>query len=469
MEQLAKPANLLDKISEFQPFQDIDAAALQWIIDKADYIKYEEGEALFYDNKPVNHMQIIVDGEYTIKLKRQNETKIMGTGESGMVTGVLPFSRMKVARAWGIATKPTYTLELHKEHFTEMVNISYELVQNLVGLMSNRIREFTHLRFQDEKLMSLGKLSAGLAHELNNPASAMVRSADLLYQQVHTTPEKFKKVMTMKITDAQVDKINEILYAKAANWQEVELSLLEREDRMDDMLDWLEDHDIENAEDIAETFVDFDLTVEDVEKMYAITDGEYAGSIFSWVQSTLNLEQLVHEIKESADRISTLIKSIKSYSHMDRGVDFELVDIHEGIKNTLTMLKHKIKKKGIIIQKEADYSLPKIMAFPSELNQIWTNVIDNAIDAMEPGGTLTLRSYQKKHNICIEINDTGKGIPEEVKLRIFDPFFTTKPMGEGTGLGLDIVQRIVRHHKGDVFVESEPGNTTFTFCFPIKQ
>ena len=468
MKEIAKTPNLVEEISNFEPFKGIDQKVLEWLVEKSTYNLYEEGDMLIYSGMLVEHMQIIIDGQYRFFLTRNNETKMLGIGNGGEVTGILPFSRMKTTSGNSVCLEPTRVLKLHKRHFVEMVNVSYELTQNLVATMTDRVRNFTHIQYQNEKLMSLGKLSAGLAHELNNPASAMVRSADELYKKIHATPEKFKNIIAMRITEEQTDGINDVLFAKAANWKDLEeLPMMEREERLDEILDWLDDKEVEESDDLAETFVDFDLDIDDLEKIEDILDGQHLDGVLGWMESTLNLEKLVDEIRESADRIADLIGSIKSYSHMDKGVDFEATDVHKGIMSTMVMLKHKFKKKNIQVVKEKDPNLPTINAFPSELNQIWTNIIDNALDAMEHGGTLTIRSKTLAHGIEIQIEDNGSGIPEEVLNKIYDPFFTTKAMGEGTGLGLDIVRKIINHHKGDIRVESQPGKTVFTLTFPF--
>jgi signal transduction histidine kinase len=463
---IEKPANLLAQLQEIETFRQIESDALQWLIDRSDYQLYPKGEHLFKPNMPVDHMQIIIQGEYMIEMVRDGKRREVGIWGKGNIGGVLPFSRMKEARAYGIALEDTYVLELHRDYFVEMVNVSYPLVQALVAVMSTRIRDFSQIRFQDEKLMALGKLSAGLAHELNNPASAMVRSSEELYKGVHATPEKFKDVITMRITGEQTDRVNDILFAKLKESQGIELGLLEKEEVRDDLLDWLEDHDVRDADSIAETFVDFGITVDELEQIDDIVEGQSVGPIMAWIASTLNLERLVSEIRESADRISELIKAIKSYSHMDRASTMEPLNIHEGLKSTLVMLKHKFKGKNIQLVKELDPELPQVCAHAGELNQIWTNLIDNALDAMDHGGTLTIRTTQERESVCVYITDTGSGIPEEDISRIFDPFFTTKPMGEGTGMGLDIVKKIIDRHQGDIrIMESRPGKTTFRVCF----
>ena len=469
MQILEKTSDLILKVQAVEAFQNIDTSVLQWVIDKSDYVLYQKGEDLFSPGKQVHHMQIVLEGSYVVYFEREGRKREAGVWGNGNITGVLPFSRMKEAGAFGRALEACYLLELNKQFFAEMVQVSYELVQNLVGVMSSRIREFSQLRFQDEKLMALGKLSAGLAHELNNPASAMVRSAEELYKKLHQTPEKFKTIITMNITPTQTDEINAILYRKiqentAQNAQK--LSLLAREEKQDEFLDWLEERHIANADDIADVFVDFDFYIEDMEKIATIVAPDALSPVIGWLESTLNLERLVKEIQESATRISNLVGSVKNYSHMDRSATKEPIDIRQGIYDTLTMLKHKLKKKQIQLIKNFQPDLPKISAYGGELNQVWTNIIDNAADAMAQNGILQIDAFTEREYVCIDFTDNGQGIPPEHLTRIFEPFFTTKPLGEGTGMGLEIVKRIVDRHEGEVTVESNPGKTTFSFCFP---
>jgi signal transduction histidine kinase len=468
MEVIAKSTHLLKDLQSFEVFEGLPEEALKWLIEKSEFNAYKAGEHIFTPGQAVDHMQVIIKGKYVIEIHRQGSLRELGVYERGYITGVLPFSRMKEASAYGKVLEDCEVLELHKKHFTEMVNVSYELTQSLVATMSNRIREFSQLRFQTEKLTALGRLSAGLAHELNNPASAIVRDVSDLYKKIHKTPERFKAVITMRVTPEETDAVNNILFSKLKNLNSIELSLLEREEKTDELLDWLEDQGIEEAEDIADTFVDFGVSVEELNKIHDIVQGRHMPALMWWIESTLSLEKLVCDIRDSSERIADLIGAIKTYTHMDRGSARESINIHEGIKSTLIMLKHKLRQKNIEVVKDIQLDLPPLKAHPGELNQVWTNLIDNAIDAMDKDGTLTIKTYQERQYLCVEIIDSGAGIPEEEQTVIFEPFFTTKPMGKGTGMGLEIVKRIVDRHHGTIRLESRPGRTCFKLCFPLN-
>ncbi|WP_367388450.1 ATP-binding protein [Lewinella sp. LCG006] len=469
MKTLEKTPDLAQQLTQIETLNGLPTSDLQWLVEKSEYVSFDEGEEMFTPGMEAEYMFLILTGAYKIQMPQGGEFRDLGIEDAPTISGLLPFSRMKEIKAHGTVVAHLTGLRLHKDHFVEMVNFSYALVQRLVGAMSNRIRDFTQNRLQSEKLMSLGKLSAGLAHELNNPASAIVRSVEELYARLHNSPEDFKEVITMKITSEETDQINEIIFPKINQLGDFEdLSLMEQESRKDDLIDWLEDHHVQQAEDLADTFVEFSVTEEDLEQIADILDTQALGPVLRWAQRVFSTEKIVAEIKEAANRIAELVSSVKSYTHMDQSSSMEARNIHEGLKSTLMMLKHKLKQKQITLEKELNLDLPPVEIFPGEINQVWTNIIDNALDAMPAKGRLHLKTYQRYNNVIVEITDNGHGIPEEVINHIFDPFFTTKGVGEGTGLGLEVSHRIIEKHRGTIDVSSQPGKTTFSVCLPIK-
>jgi signal transduction histidine kinase len=338
--------------------------------------------------------------------------------------------------------------------------------------MTSRVREFTQLQQQNEKMMALGKLSAGLAHELNNPAAAIVRSSESLKNHLQLLPRTFKDVIAIRMTDEQVDAVNNRLFERLRNFDKTgnSLSLMERASCEDDLTDWFDDHGIENALEIAENFVEFGFNEEDFDFFVEHIPEKDLQPVIQWINNNLVTEKMVTDIHDAAERIGKLVASVKNFTHMDRSPDKQLADLHSGIRNTLTMLNHKIKKANIQYHEEFDTNIPQVKILVSELNQVWTNLIDNALDAMEKteNPTLTIKSRAENGFIKVDIIDNGPGVPQDIQSKIFDPFFTTKEMGKGTGLGLDVVNRIVAQHNGKITLNSAPGKTDFEVCIPIN-
>ncbi len=448
-------------------FHDLPTEALQWLIDRSEVIHLEQGKHLFKPGESIHRLYVLLEGRIQLKIQQGNQLIDAGRWEAGTISGMLPYSRMEAATGFGLAVADTHLLALHEDNFVEMEQVSRDMVKVLVGVMTNRTRSFTRLQQRNEKMMALGKLSAGLAHELNNPAAAIVRSSRALKSHLSTTPENFKQVITMRLEPEQVDEVNNIIFSRINQDNRERLTMMERNAREDEMADWFEDQGVENGYDVAENFAEFSLQVDELEQIGDILQGQHLGPVFHWLNNVLITERMVGEIQEASSRISELVTSVKTYTHMDQSPDRVAADIHEGINSTLTMLNHKVKEKNIRVVKHYDEGLPSIPLFVSEMNQVWTNLIDNAIDAMDKEGTLTITTHAAQDHLQVDVEDTGSGIPPDIQASVFDPFFTTKAVGKGTGLGLDIARKIVEQHQGNINLESEPGHTQFTLCFPL--
>jgi signal transduction histidine kinase len=459
----------LEELKAIPGLQAVPDNQLQWFLDAGDTIEVQEGERIFEKGEPLDRTYVMVEGRMRICAVQGGKMREILVVKEQSVTGYLPFSRATNTFGYGECIKKARMFRVYKNKINEAIKLHYELTEALVHIMASRIRDFTSQQQQIEKMFALGKLSAGLAHELNNPASAIARGASSLQGKIKQMPIMFKQTAGLNIAPEKIDSINELLISKTHQTNKPVLSMMERADLEDGLADWLADHDIRDF-DIAENFTEFGFTPADLDHMNSCTPSPQLHVVLAWMNNYLLAEKMVSDIKESSHRISELVNSVKTFTHMDRDTDKQLLDIHAGIRNTLTMLNYKIKKGNIQVIENFDTSLPQVRALAGELNQVWTNIIDNAIDAMTENGSgiLEIRTRQEGLFVCVYIKDNGPGIPQEVQSQVFDPFFTTKDMGKGTGLGLDVATRIIRQHNGTVKLTSVPGNTEFIVCFPMN-
>ncbi|GAB2559177.1 sensor histidine kinase [Spirosoma areae] len=474
--------NLLETLRQFPAFENVPDEQLSWFIDQSEETTFPSEAVINKPDAPADYLILLLDGRIRIDAGTNGAGDELLTYEPQSILGLLPFSRMKNFPNWIMAASPVRVLRLHRDRLPDLIHTCYELTEAFVHQMTTRVRDFTKLTQQNERMASLGRLSAGLAHELNNPVAAVVRSADTLKTHMRATPEAFKAIMHLNLTDEQVDSVNVVFFKKLDKQLSLNstqrLTLLERSSLEDDVTDWLDDHGVDDRSDgpsvdLAGPLVEYGFTVDDLDWILEkIGDANLAG-VANWLVNNLVTEKLVLDISEASKRISTLVNSIKNYTHMDRGAGKEHVKLADGIRSTLTLLDHKVRSKHIVVTVDLPDDLPAVCGWPGELNQVWTNLIDNAIDALPDGGKLVISSQWDKRPdgsefVLTKLTDTGSGIPADIRDKIFEPFFTTKEIGKGTGLGLDIVQGIVKHHNGSIKVDSEPGHTEFSVCLPIN-
>ena len=444
-------------------FADLPDDQIEWFISQSQEMSLKAGDVYSRQGAPADAMFVILEGQVQWRGERGGETFVFDV-EAGDVTGVLPFSRMKQFGVNGRAVTDTRALRFPASKFPELVQKMPELTQRLVGLMSDRIRETTRLEQQRDRLASLGKLSAGLAHELNNPASAAKRAASQLRDMLKKIKNASLELGRRDLTPAQKAEIErlEALFTQQDVVPPDALTISDLEDQIDSLL---RSHGQNDLWLLAAGLARRNIRPEVVESLFANLDGDTARAALVRIAASEEIASLLHEIESSTSRISDLVGAIKEYTHMDPA-PVQNVDVVKSLETTLTIMNHKLKQ-GVAVQRDYQGVPLLVNSFGSELNQVWTNIIDNAIDAMHGKGELRVRTYRDDSCAVVEISDNGPGIPDEVQPHIFEPFFTTKGVGEGTGLGLDTVQRIVKKHRGNIEVNSVPGDTRFQIWLPL--
>jgi signal transduction histidine kinase len=457
--------DLKERLAQHSILGSAPAEELAWLADRGSFRRLEVGEILSHKGKPVDGMFIILSGRLALFADRGDGLTKMVEWEGGDVSGMLPFSRMGNVPGDSIAQEPLDVLMVHRDLMREMAQECFEVTSRLVHRMVDRTRLLTSSELHNEKMISLGKLSAGLAHELNNPASAIERGVSLLTDRLQEWETSARDLEGARLSDAQLEAVDAIRKECLATKKKVERTALEQVDREDAICDWLsrKGFDCSVAPILAETEVTFGA----LNKLAAVVPGSALNAVLRWAAAGCSVRALASEIQGCSSRISGLVMAIKGFTHMDKSTAAQRADAGSGLRDAVTVLNAKASQRSIVVQVETDRELPQVYAYAAELNQIWGILIDNALDAVPDGGRVDVNAQCDGQRVVVRIVDNGAGVPEEIRSRIFDPFFTTKPMGQGTGLGLDIARRLVRHNDGVIEFDSVPGRTEFRVLLPV--
>ena len=453
-------------LKKMEKLQGLTDEEYEWLATHGTQRREPDGAILFHEGDLATHMTIMLKGEIHVRRER-GATEALFIGRSGQITGLLPFSRMKTYGGVGYTTSDTWALEYDRSLFPEMLAAIPSMGQRCVGILLDRVREVTRMEQQTEKLAALGKLAANLAHELNNPASAAQRAAGGLLDELRVYGQQKYRLGSLCMDEETLTKVKQWQESVGVVARQRQASggfnIALQEDRISA---WLAAHGVENAWQIAPELAEAGICADYLAPLGEILDAKATTVVLSQFASSLRAERMTEAMIDSTDRIFDLIKAIKDYSYMDQA-PIQEIDIPKGLETTLSMLQSRLQH--VEVARDYEPGLPCISAYGRELNQVWTALIENALDAIEDRGRIELKAKVAGDLLLVEVWDNGPGIPAEHEDRIFEPFFTTKPPGRGLGLGLDMVMRIVRKHRGYVRVQSAPGATCFQVRLPLQQ
>jgi signal transduction histidine kinase len=457
------------------PLEGLSDSEYEWIAEHGTEYVGEDGAIIFVDGGPCDQMHLILKGEIHVRRGKGSAAQIF-IGRAGQMTGKIPYSRMKTYGGDGYCVGPGWSMTIHESMFPAMLTAIPSMAQRCVSVLLDRTREVTRMEQQGEKLIALGKLAGNLAHELNNPASAAQRAAASLFGDLKEYGEQRHR-LGQRITSPEQDAALKDWYQRTREQMSDycesttgRFSAIVVADREDALAAWLEEHKIPDAWSLAPSLAESPLTIAQLDELAEIASPELLALGIPAFAMSLRVERMAETVIDSTVRIFDLISAIKDYSYMDQA-PIQDVDLAESIGATLAIMQSRLERVKVV--REFDPALPRISAYGSELNQVWTVLIENALEAIEDsigtGGVLRLTTRLSGQSALVEIWDNGKGVPEELRSRIFEPFFTTKAPGRGLGLGLDTAQRIVNKHSGTLTLKSKPGETCFQVRLPLNQ
>ena len=449
-------------------FQGLSDEELQHLMDMAQPVSLRAGDILIRQGELGDSAYVVIKGDFEVQKQAGQSLIKIDVRNPGDVVGEMALLSQAPRNATLVAKTDGEVLRIPQEAFEKLLASSTTAAMAVLHWVMSRLTQNESLLHQQEKMAALGTMSAGLAHELNNPAAAAQRSASRLQETQARWLHQTHQLEQVAFQEQQTEWLDSFIQEALRRFNSpIKLDTLEKIDLVDQLQTWLESNGIESAWEIAPGMVNFGWDPESLETL----KNQLSPALFALSMQSLGtgclMMGLLSEVQQTTERISQIVHAVKSYTYLDQAPLLE-VDVHEGLENTLVIMQHKLKK-GVTVKREYSQDLPRIEAYASELNQVWTNIIDNAVDAMNGKGEIKIKTYGEDQHVIVEIIDNGLGIPEDIQLRIFEPFFTTKAPGHGTGLGLHISHDIIanRHH-GQLTVESKPGETKFRVVLPIK-
>lgn len=454
---------IVDALKRVAPLHGMEPGELEWLATHGRERREPAGTTLFEEGGPATKMTVILKGEIHVRRERGTPTGIF-FARAGQITGLMPFSRMKSYGGHGYVVTDAWALEFDREIFPEMLRAVPSMGQRCVSVLLDRVREVTRLEQQAEKLTALGKLAGNLAHEMNNPASAAQRAASGLLDELRVYGQEKFKLGSLCLDEQHLLRIRnwqEDIREQAAAPDPTQLAANE-----DALQTWLRNHGVRDTWKIAPELAELGVKAQQLDPLGEFLNAESLSIVLAQFASSVRAERIAEAMLDSTARIFDLIRAIKDYSYMDQA-PIQEIDVRQGLENTLAMLQSRLA--NVEIERRYAPDVPLISAYGSELNQVWTALLENALDAIHDHGRITIGVQVSGDMLLIEVWDSGPGISPELRDRIFEPFFTTKAPGLGLGLGLDTAQRVIRRHRGYITVQSEPGATCFQVRLPIDQ
>ncbi|BCS34513.1 sensor histidine kinase [Luteitalea sp. TBR-22] len=453
------PSELVDQLTTHTVLSAAPREELAWLADHGVVRQLATGDVLSARDATVAGMYVLLAGHIAMFVQRPSGREKTMEWRTGDVLGALPYSRLSSPPGDTIAQEPSTLLAIDRSLFPALIGECHQVTAILVHRMVDRARLFTSSDLRTEKMASLGKLSAGLAHELNNPAAAIERSAAVLDDRLAQAERATRVLCKARLDEEQLAAIEAMRSSCLASRAGGVLSPLQRAEREETLADWLAAHALD--ETLSPLLAETAVTLDALDRIAGQVDGDALDAVLRWAAAGCAVRELASEIQEAAMRITGLVQAVKGFTHMDQATMAEPLDLPTNLANTVTVLKSKARRKEVAVAIDVEPGLPRVLGFVGELNQVWSNLIDNALDAVATGGRIDVTARCESTHVVVRVIDDGPGIQPDVQARIFEPFFSTKPVGQGTGLGLDIVRRLLQHNDATIEVESVPGRTEF--------